>query len=136
MRAARHGRPAFASAARPGLDDHADALEAIALLLELDGHDVKAVDSATQALQVAPGWLPDVALLDIGLRGMKGYELARRLRGEPSLSRLRLVAVTGYGHPGDRAQVLAAGFEAHLTKPVEPEVLGRVLAEQASARSV
>jgi CheY-like chemotaxis protein len=116
------------------VDDNVDALEALATLLESDGHDVKTAESAAAALQVASAWQPEVGLLDIGLRGMDGYELASRLRADPALSKLRLVAVTGYGHPEDRSRALAAGFDAHLVKPVEPEVLQQVLALQAAAR--
>ena len=133
------GRTALEGRHAPALrilvvDDNVDALEALATLLESDGHDVKTAESAAAALQVASAWQPEVGLLDIGLRGMDGYELASRLRADPALSKLRLVAVTGYGHPEDRSRALAAGFDAHLVKPVEPEVLQQVLALQAAAR--
>jgi CheY-like chemotaxis protein len=71
---------------------------------------------------------PDVGLLDIGLPGMDGYQLARRMRAESALSDLRLIALTGSGHSEDRTMALAAGFDEHLLKPVQWEVLRKAIA--------
>jgi CheY-like chemotaxis protein len=70
---------------------------------------------------------PDIALIDIGLPGMSGYEVARRARSQPHLSGVRLVALTGYGQPEDRQRALSAGFDAHVVKPIEPAELQRLL---------
>ncbi|MFO0230002.1 response regulator, partial [Gemmatimonas sp.] len=79
------------------------------------------------ALDVVPVFAPDVALLDIGLPGMDGYELAARLRADPANADLVLIAQTGWGQPADRERALALGFRAHLTKPVDWATLERVL---------
>jgi len=121
--------PADAAAApRPGrrvllVDDNRDAAEALVDLLTLEGHQVHMAGDALLALELAERHAPDVAILDIGLPGIDGYELAVRLRKLPGVAACRLVALTGYGLPDDRARSRAAGFEAHLVKPVDPEAL-------------
>jgi PAS domain S-box-containing protein len=109
------------------VDDNRDAAESLALLLELDGHDTRAVFTPEDALRCVSEQAFDVMLLDIGLPGMDGYEVARRTRGMRGLERMRLVALTGYGQAEDRQRALDAGFDAHLVKPVEPERLQQVL---------
>jgi CheY-like chemotaxis protein len=99
------------------VDDNVDAADALAMILQLEGHETRAAYSAEFALAELPAFLPHVALLDIGLPGMTGYELAQRMR-EASGSSLRLIAVSGYGQAQDRALSRAAGFDAHLVKPV------------------
>ena len=110
------------------VDDNHDAAESLAMLLSLDGHEVEAVFSPEQALARAADFRPDVVLLDIGLPGMDGYEVARRLRSLPDGPRIRLIALTGYGQSEDRRRALEAGFDAHLVKPVEPGKLAQALA--------
>lgn len=105
------------------VDDNIDAAESLATLLLLHGHEVVTVHGASAALGAARQLRPDVALLDIGLPGMDGYELARRLREQPELDRTLLVALTGFGQPDDRRRALAAGFSQHFVKPVDPGVL-------------
>jgi CheY-like chemotaxis protein len=109
------------------VDDNADARESVALLVEMNGHQVYRAGDGETALALAGKHPPDVALLDVGLPGMSGYVLAERLR-ELSLPRKPfLIAVTGYGADEDRAHCRKAGFALHLVKPVEPEVLESVL---------
>jgi CheY-like chemotaxis protein len=100
------------------------------MLLEEMGHSVLVVNDGADALRVATQMRPDIVLLDIGLPGIDGYELARRLREAPETQAAQLVAVTGYGQQKDRERSLAAGFDMHLVKPVDPlqlrEVLGHV----------
>jgi two-component system CheB/CheR fusion protein len=92
------------------------------------GHEaVQAYDGVT-ALEVARSFRPDVALLDIGLPSIDGYTLARELRKLPDLEPLYLVAMTGYGQPGDREAAKNAGFDVHLVKPLEPDQLQTLLA--------
>ena len=90
------------------IDDNEDAAESLALMLGADGHEVRTGFSATAALEMAAAWQPDIMLLDIGLPGMDGYEVARRLRAQPALASMRLVALTGYGQPDDIRRSAAA----------------------------
>ncbi|MYM24907.1 response regulator [Duganella sp. FT135W] len=101
------------------VDDNEDAARALGDGLELLGYKVRVVFSAPEALMLAPQFRPDVGLLDIGLPGMDGYELAMRLRELDGAQSMRLFAVTGYGQDADRQQAMAAGFEQHLTKPID-----------------
>ena len=114
------------------VDDNADAANTLAMLLNLDGHEVRAVYSARTALKAVQGFEPDVVLLDIGLPEMDGYEVARRIREEPMFTGLRLVALTGYGQAEDKQRTRAAGFDDHLVKPVEMRALQEALARAAT----
>ncbi|MGJ7914779.1 ATP-binding protein [Massilia sp. LXY-6] len=109
-------------------DDNADAVEMLRALLEIEGHRVDVAGDGLAALEAAAAFLPDVAFLDIGMPGLNGYEVARRLRATPALAHARLVAVTGWGTQEDRARSEAAGFDAHLTKPVDLDVLKAIIA--------
>ncbi|MEP7244649.1 MAG: ATP-binding protein, partial [Gammaproteobacteria bacterium] len=109
------------------VDDNVDAADSIAMLLSMEGHVTRTVNTARAALLVAPDFKPDVVLLDIGLPEMDGYEVARRLRTQFDVEGMRLVAVTGYGQPADRLRAHDAGFDEHLVKPVEPMVLQQLL---------
>jgi CheY-like chemotaxis protein len=110
------------------VDDNEDAANSLAMILELGGHQTASVYTAADALQRAAAFRPDVVLLDIGLPGMDGYEVAQKMRELPGLRDIRLVAVTGYGRSDDRLRARDAGFDDHLTKPVEFAVLERTLA--------
>ncbi|HSE93741.1 MAG TPA: response regulator [Methylomirabilota bacterium] len=112
------------------VEDSADARDALRLLLELDGHAVSVAADGSEALARAAEVEPEVALIDIGLPVLDGYDVARRLRAMPLGSKMRLIALTGYGQPEDQARVLEAGFDGHLVKPVDPEMLSRHLAAQ------
>lgn len=114
------------------VDDNTDATEMMAALLNMHGHDVWIAHDAEQALAVANEVVPDVALLDIGLPGLDGYELARRLRQGDATRDVRLVAVTGWGQDGDRARARDAGFDAHLTKPAESGLILSAVAPEES----
>jgi CheY-like chemotaxis protein len=110
------------------VDDNEDAANSLAMILKLGGHETASVYSATDALARAPVFKPDVVLLDIGLPGMDGYEVAQQMRELPGLRDIRLVAVTGYGRSEDRMRARDAGFDDHLVKPVEFGALERTLA--------
>jgi CheY-like chemotaxis protein/two-component sensor histidine kinase len=110
------------------VDDNRDAADSLAELLRMVGHDVVLAHDGSQALEVAAANQPDTVLLDIGLPGMDGYEVARRLREQPQFARTRLIALTGYGQSSDRRATTEAGFEAHLVKPVDFVELERLLA--------
>jgi len=111
------------------VDDNQDAAESVALLLQLWGHDVRIAYDGSSALREAPAFLPDVILLDIGLPGFDGYEVARRVRSDPRLDRALLIAMTGYGQDRDRLRSQEAGFSHHLVKPVDPTALRELLAQ-------
>jgi CheY-like chemotaxis protein len=111
------------------VEDNADAADTLALLLELMGHEARTASDGAQALQVAPGFRPEVVLLDIGLPKMNGYEVCRRMREQPWGREAFIVALTGWGQADDLRQASEAGFDRHLVKPVEEGVLERLLAE-------
>jgi two-component system CheB/CheR fusion protein len=110
------------------VDDSVDGSESLAMLLRLGGHAVRVVHDGAAALAAAQAERPDVVLLDIGLPGMDGYEVARRLRQTSGLNGVLLVALTGWGQDEDRRRSREAGFDHHLVKPVDPEGLLAVLA--------
>jgi len=110
------------------VDDNVDQAESAALLLRVAGHEVWVANSGPAALDAAIQYRPDLVLMDIGLPGMDGYEIARRLRQQPGLQDTMLVAVTGYGQESDRQRSHEAGFDHHLVKPVTKQVLQAILA--------
>jgi CheY-like chemotaxis protein len=110
------------------VDDNEDAANSLAMILKLGGHETASVYTAADALVRAAAFKPDVVLLDIGLPGMDGYEVAQQMRELPGLRDIRLVAVTGYGRSEDRIRAREAGFDDHLVKPVEFAALERTLA--------
>jgi signal transduction histidine kinase/CheY-like chemotaxis protein len=109
------------------VDDNVDATESLALLLRLTGHEVSIAHDGQAALQLATTFRPSVVLLDLGLPGMSGYEVAQQMRRLPALTDTVLVALTGYGQDEDRQRSRAAGFDHHLVKPIDPESLPRLL---------
>jgi PAS domain S-box-containing protein len=115
------------------VDDNEDAREALRFLLDDEGHDVRTAADGPEALAVASGFRPDVVLLDIGLPGMDGYEVARRLREIPECRSVFIAAVSGYGQPEDRIRSQAAGFDEHLLKPVSAGPLLALLKERTRA---
>jgi CheY-like chemotaxis protein len=110
------------------IDDHADASETMALLLRAVGHQVLVAADGVSALTQAPSFRPDVILLDIGLPGMSGFEVAKRLRTVAETQSTVLVAISGYGTDQDRRRALAAGIDHYFTKPVGLETLRDFLA--------
>jgi signal transduction histidine kinase len=105
------------------VEDNPDAAEGLAMILELLGHRIRIVPDGIGALGAAKANPPDVMLVDIGLPGMDGYELARRIRRDPALKHLVLVALTGYGREEDKDRSIRAGFDCHLVKPVALDAL-------------
>src|SRR5690606_30845660 len=105
------------------VDDNRDACELLASLLELEGHVVSTAFDGPSALSVALRERPEVALLDVGLPGMSGYELGQRLRGLSGLEEIRIIAVTGYGRPQDHERSQREDFLAHLVKPIDLDSL-------------
>src|SRR5690606_13907375 len=115
------------------VEDQEDIREMVASLLEHWGHEVRQAESVQEGEALVCAWKPDVVLMDIGLPDGDGYTLARRIRAAMGLETPRLVAVTGFGQEHDRQRAQAAGFDAHLTKPAQPEDLKRVLHGPAQA---
>jgi CheY-like chemotaxis protein len=113
------------------VDDNVDAAESTAMILRLWGHQVRIAHTGPEALRAAEEDEPEVVVLDIGLPGMSGYEVARRLRAQPRFRTTTLAAVTGYCQDEDRRRSEEAGFNVHLVKPVEPEALEALLARGA-----
>jgi PAS domain S-box-containing protein len=109
------------------VDDNVDAAVTLELLLKSLGHETRAAYEGNQALRVAAEFHPDVVLLDIGMPGLDGYEVARRLRALNHEQPMRIVAVTGWGQEADRSRSREAGFDVHLVKPVDPNLLTRVI---------
>jgi CheY-like chemotaxis protein len=109
------------------VEDLEDAADTLALLLRLAGYDVALARSGLDALKVAPLWQPQVVLLDLKLPDLHGYQVAERLRADPRLAGIPLIAVTGYARPADFRRSAAAGLDLHLVKPVDPKELLDIL---------
>ena len=116
------------------VDDNTDAADSLAMLLRLQGHEVRVAHDGPAALEMAKGYRPEMVFLDIGMPGMDGYEVARRLRRQPGLEKVRLAALTGWGQEEDRRRTAEAGFDHHLVKPVEPGTLEALLESLAGCR--
>jgi signal transduction histidine kinase len=115
------------------VDDHVDGAKTLALLLGMIGHEVRIAHDGPAALEAAAEFWPEVVLLDIGLPGgMDGYEVGRRVRGQPGQEEVVLVALTGNSGEGERGRAQEAGFTAHFLKPVDLEALSRLLDQQAA----
>jgi signal transduction histidine kinase/ActR/RegA family two-component response regulator len=118
------------------VDDNDDAAHSLIALLELEGHEARGVASAEAALRLLDEFVPQAAILDLGLPAMNGYELAAALRADPRTRQIRLVALTGYGSAADRRRALEAGFDEHSVKPVDIDALlatlDRLLAGEAA----
>jgi CheY-like chemotaxis protein len=109
-------------------DDNRDAGETLAMLLRLDGHEVHVATNGIEAVEIFTQTRPEVAILDIGMPGLSGHEVAQRIRelgGAPVI----LIAVTGWGQKSDKDKAAASGFDHHFTKPVEPTLLSQLLGE-------
>jgi CheY-like chemotaxis protein len=117
------------------VDDNTDGADSLALVLGLSGHDVRTAYDGPAAVEAATSFLPEVVLLDIGLPGIDGYEVARRLRKHPGLEEILLVALTGYGQDEDRRRAEEAGFDVHLVKPVDASTLSQILTLPRSGRA-
>jgi PAS domain S-box-containing protein len=110
------------------VDDNVDAAESLAVLLRLDGHVVRAVNDGPTALAAVQAERPDVVILDLGMPGMDGFEVARRLRGQAGSDGVLLVALTGWAQEDDRRRCYEAGFDGHMPKPVEWDALRQFFA--------
>jgi PAS domain S-box-containing protein len=116
------------------IDDNQDAANTMSMLVEQLGGSARMAHDAAAGLAAVEAFQPDIVFLDIGMPGMDGYETCRRIRQQPSQRHIVVVAVTGWGQSQDKQRALDAGFDAHLTKPVDPVALGRVLAGATGRR--
>jgi PAS domain S-box-containing protein len=110
------------------VDDNQDAANSLASLLKLQGHEVRVAYSGMAAVEITKTYSPDAVFMDIGMPGMDGYETARRVREQPSLGTVVMVALTGWGQQEDRRRSAEAGFDYHLVKPPEPTAVENILA--------
>ena len=108
-------------------DDNRDAIDVLADLLRMDGHLVHTANDGIQAVDLAAQLQPDVAVVDIGMPGLNGYQVAQQIRAQPWGGRILLIAATGWGQDDDRQKALAAGFNLHLTKPFDPQQLSALI---------
>jgi CheY-like chemotaxis protein len=112
------------------VDDNVDATSIMRIMLELDGHQVQVLNDGAAAAAAVRAFRPDLVLLDIGMPGMDGYEVARELRAQGGAHTPMLVAVTGFGRAGDAQRSREAGFDHHLAKPVNREALQALIARR------
>ena len=117
------------------VDDLAASAETLMTLLEMEGFEVKVANEGMAALKIAEQFRPDVVLLDIGLPGMNGFEVAHRLRTQPASRDALLIALTGYGEAESRSRSAQAGFDFHMVKPADVDLLLSMLANPQKARS-
>jgi CheY-like chemotaxis protein len=129
----RASRPAHGALRVLVVDDNRDSADSLALLLRLRGHEPHACYDGASALEAAREQRPHAVLLDLSMPDIDGFEVCRRLREEGLASAL-IVALTGYGQEADRNRSLAAGFDAHLVKPVDPELVAKLLDERGAAQ--
>ncbi|TCG04084.1 hypothetical protein BZM27_43470 [Paraburkholderia steynii] len=116
------------------VDDNRDVADSLALILRMHNYEVRTADDGPSALQVAAAWLPEVILLDIGLPGMSGQDVAKELKALSQTRRSMLIAMTGFGSGEDISQSAEAGFSHHLVKPVDPDMLIGLLRDMNPSR--
>ncbi len=113
------------------VDDNVDTVLSFSMLLKESGNEIRTAHDGPSAVKIAMEYIPDVVLLDIGLPGLNGYEVAKQIRNQPSLKNIVLVALTGYGQEPDRQASMEAGFNHHLIKPARLEQVQKILANVA-----
>ena len=109
------------------VDDNEDAASSLAAMLQMMGHEIRTAGDGTTAIGEAAAFRPDLVLLDIGMPKMNGYEVCRRMRAEPWGADLLIAALTGWGQDSDKRRAWEAGFDRHLTKPMDPAALDELL---------
>jgi CheY-like chemotaxis protein len=110
------------------IEDNPESAETLQLLLTMDGHDARAVTSSLSALELLTSWIPNTIICDIGLPVIDGYTLCKKMKADPRLKNCRMIALTGYSQADDILRAQQAGFDLHLTKPIDPHELERLLA--------
>jgi CheY-like chemotaxis protein len=118
------------------IEDNRDAADSLRRLLELEGHEVRAAHTGPDGVELAQQWAPDVVLSDLGLPGMDGFAVARRLRQHPATAKARIVAVTADDTDADLLLAKASGFDQFWVKPVDPEAVHRLIREAPRAGAI
>ena len=113
------------------VDDNVDAAETLVMMLQLLGQTTRQAHDGKAALEAAAQFMPQIVVMDIGLPGLSGYDVVRRMRGELGMRDAYIVALSGYGSEEDRRKSIEAGFDAHFVKPLDPSALPRILAAAA-----
>jgi len=116
------------------VDDNVDNVESLSMLLRVLGHEVATASDGLQALEATQTFRPDVVLLDIGLPNLDGYEVAERIRARQNGATIRLVAITGWTRDDEEVRAKQAGFDHHLTKPVDPKRLEAIIASMCPGK--
>jgi two-component system CheB/CheR fusion protein len=116
------------------VDDNCDGADALAMILRMHEHEVRTAGDGPSGLQAATAWPPDVIVVDIGLPGMSGYDLAHELRVLPQTRNSVLIALSGFGSSADIARSIEAGFRKHLVKPVDPDLFIELLRDVGRSR--
>lgn len=129
-RAPRHGYRVLV------VDDNLDGAMTLSMLLELSGFDAASAHDGRAALEIVERFRPDAVVLDIGLPGLDGFQVARRLRNSPAFQGLVLIALTGYGQEADRERSRQAGFDHYFVKPTDPDTLCQLLTRHATSRGL
>ena len=111
------------------VDDNKDAADSLTMILMLKGHEARTANDGPTAITLGAEFLPRVIILDLGMPGLNGYDTARHIRTTPWGKDTLLIALTGWGQPEDKQRCIDAGFDFHLTKPVEPDELAQLLAD-------
>jgi CheY-like chemotaxis protein len=117
------------------VDDLADAADSLAAMLQMMGHDTRTAYDGVEAVQAVAAFKPEVVFLDIGLPKLNGYDAAVSIRAQPGGKQVVLVAVTGWGQEQDRRRAADAGFDHHLTKPVDPQTVEALIARLDQTRA-
>jgi CheY-like chemotaxis protein len=117
------------------VEDNADSRATLESLLQLDGHEVRTAPDGLQGINLISEWRPDLAIIDIGLPCLDGFEVAQHVRANQRNLKPFLIALTGYGFPADRLKVLSAGFDAHLVKPLKRTELNKLLVKLSRAEN-
>jgi CheY-like chemotaxis protein len=115
-------------------DDNRDTVQTLSALLRIEGHHVIEAHCGAEALERSQQWHPRVLVLDIGMPGLNGYQVASRIRGEPWGHEATLIAYSGWCRTEDRQRALAAGFDHHVTKPIDPDALLALIPSTSAAR--
>ena len=108
------------------VDDNQDAADTLATILQLLGHETRSISDPHKVVEAVDAFAPDIVFLDIGMPGLSGYDVARRLRAHASSDALTLVALTGWGQPEDRRRTAETGFDHHLVKPADLAAIQRI----------
>lgn len=117
------------------VDDNVDAAFVLSMLLKKMDHEVHAMHGGEEAIELVKDFRPDVVFLDIGMPGMDGYEVCRRIRGLEGVEKIHIVALTGWGQKEDKERAKEAGFDQHLVKPTDRETIIRLLADFSEGQS-